>query len=72
MLRLTLIVLALAVAGSAMAASYVVEPDGSGDFPTIQAALDAAASMVPCLSLAAARYLMVFRMIKNRTLTRVA
>ncbi|MCA9758567.1 MAG: T9SS type A sorting domain-containing protein [Candidatus Eisenbacteria bacterium] len=42
MLRLTLIVLALAVAGSAMAASYVVEPDGSGDFPTIQAALDAA------------------------------
>jgi len=31
-----------AVSGSASGATYIVAPDGSGDYPTIQAALDAA------------------------------
>jgi hypothetical protein len=33
--------LGLALVGSAGATTYVVRPDGSGDFPTIQAAIDA-------------------------------
>jgi pectin methylesterase-like acyl-CoA thioesterase len=35
--------LALALAGAASAATYVILPDGSGDYATIQAAIDAAA-----------------------------
>ena len=31
-----------AAAGSAQAATYLLEPDGTGDFPNIQAAVDAA------------------------------
>jgi predicted outer membrane repeat protein len=33
---------ALLLTGSASAATYVIRPDGTGDYPTIQAALDAA------------------------------
>ncbi len=43
MSRATLIALFLAFLGSpGFAATYLVSPDGSGDFPTIQAAVDAA------------------------------
>lgn len=36
------ILLSLLSNGSAYASTYVVKPDGTGDFPTIQAAIDAA------------------------------
>ncbi len=39
---LVLPLLTLFLAGPARAATHVVQPDGAGDFPTIQAALDAA------------------------------
>jgi hypothetical protein len=40
--RVGALVAALALAASAHAATYLVRPDGTGDFPTVQAALDAA------------------------------
>jgi pectin methylesterase-like acyl-CoA thioesterase len=44
MTRLSLVFFLLLISTStpAFAATYVVSPDGSGDFPTIQAAIDAA------------------------------
>lgn len=39
-----LVLLLVTLHASGQAATYLVRPDGSGDFPTIQAALDAAAS----------------------------
>jgi len=39
---LGVLVVALALAGPAGAATYLVRPDGTGDFPTIQDAIDAA------------------------------
>ena len=33
----------LSLCASSFAGTYVVSPDGSGDFPTIQAAIEAAA-----------------------------
>lgn len=42
--RPRIVLLALFVAGSARAATWTVAPDGTGDFPTIQAAVDAAVS----------------------------
>ena len=42
-MRISFMSLTLAlIASSATAATYTVEPDGTGDFPTIQAAIDAA------------------------------
>ncbi|MCK4413281.1 MAG: right-handed parallel beta-helix repeat-containing protein [Candidatus Eisenbacteria sp.] len=38
-----LIIVAVALPGAAPAETYVVEPDGTGDFPTIKVALEAAA-----------------------------
>lgn len=40
--RLGVLVVALTFAGPAHATTYLVRPDGTGDFPTIQAALNAA------------------------------
>jgi len=42
--RCLLLVGLLALASPAFAAIYTVTPDGTGDFPTIQAALDAASA----------------------------
>ena len=41
MRKLTALALLLAAAAACHATTYLVNPDGSGDFPTIQAALDA-------------------------------